>query len=126
MDYPVCLLNACPYKEIPLNTIVLNKYAIDSYIWIHVPTEISKEFSLYQINEIVPDNIECTFLNSIEQECNRPWFKISTENMNLSSGQHVYKMSFVSVITNDICSIYFSYIIQDDNPDKPYIYMKRD
>lgn len=126
MEYPVCKINACKYSELACNTPVINKNSLDSYIWIRVPSEISREFVLFQVDELVPEFKEFKFLNVIEQQCSKPWFKADINEMNLDSGQHVYKMSFVNRITNDTCSLYFSYIIQDDNPDKPYIYMKRD
>lgn len=126
MEYPVCKINACRYNEISCNTPVINKNSLDSYIWIRVPSEISREFVLFQVDELVPEYKEFSFFHVIDKECNKPWFKITSEYLNLDPGQHVYKMSFVNRITNDTCSLYFSYIIQDDSPDKPYIYMKRD
>ena len=46
--------------------------------------------------------------------------------LNLKSGKHTYRLMFVERYTDTDFSLYFSYIIQDDSPEKPYVYMKED
>lgn len=125
-DYPVNIIEACIYKNLPKHTKVWNTDTLEHHTWINVPVELSKSHELFQVDEISSDNIEVDFTDKIMRECNRPWFKVTTSILNTDPGQHIYKMSFINRFTNDISCLYFSYIIQDDDPEKPYIYMNRD
>lgn len=126
MGYNVCKLIACNYNELPSNTPVINRNEVEYVTWIKIPADFGRDFILYEVNEIVPENKEVEFLNVIEQQCCKPWLKATSSELNLEPGHHVYKISFVNRFTNDTSSLYFSYIIQDDDPDKPYVYMDRD
>ena len=55
----------------------------------------------------------------------RPWIDIPTDKLNLNPGLHIYILEFYNKITQDTLLQQFYYKIQDDNPPKPYIYMKR-
>ncbi len=125
-DYPVTKLEACRYKDISSNTKVFNLQSLDSIIWVHLPEDVSIYCELYQIDIIGDTNKEVPISRYIHRECNRPWIKINKEALDTSIGQHIYKLSFIDTSTEIIYSLFFSYIIQDDNPDRPYIYMNRD
>ena len=126
MNSSSCNLVACAYNRINLNTYVINKNAIEYETWIKIPPEFGKECILYEVKEIVPNVKEFDFLNVIEHVCCKPWLKAISSHLNLDPGQHVYKLSFINKFSNDTNSLYVSYIIQDDTPDKPYIYMSRE
>ena len=125
MSYTPLKLNACTYAQIPCNTPVINKNTLEYYIWIGLPKSISSHIEIFEIYELLPTNEEVDWVRFIIRENCRPWLKIESAFLDTSVGQHLYKLSFVDTMTNDIISLYISYIIQDDNPDKPYIYMDR-
>lgn len=59
-----------------------------------------------------------------EHEPYRIWYKFKSELLNMETGYHQYRMSFRNNFTGDTCLLYFAYIIQNNNPDKPYYYME--
>ena len=54
----------------------------------------------------------------------KPWVDISKSILDVTAGSHLYRLSFIDIYTNDIFFVYFSYIIQDKDVEKPYLYMK--
>lgn len=53
------------------------------------------------------------------------WVDIPVDCLDLSIGLHTYALEFVNLATGDTFYQYFNYTIQDDSPEKPYIYMTR-
>ena len=126
MDKYVFKLEADSKKDLPKHTKIINIHDVEYFLWIHIPEELSWDFELFQLDEIIFSGlVEVDFQGLIEREGRRPWFKLNSGLLNKEIGKHIYKMSMVNRKTNDVISLYFSYIIQDDNPDKPYIYMNR-
>lgn len=125
MTVPVFLLDAD--RRGKYKSPVFNRNEVQSFLYVHIPLELSAEFKLFQLDATAPKHqrIEC-FTEFIYRDYGKPYFKIKTENLDLTIGLHTYMMSLVNIRTNDVISLYFSYIIQDDNPDTPYIYMKRE
>lgn len=119
-------LNACSYEDIPSNTPVINKANFDYFLWIHIPEEIARCYAFYQLDEMAPEHKKVPHIGFIERDCNRPWLKITSSVLGSTVGKHLYKLCFVNQITNDLISLFFSYTIQDDNPDKPYVYMNKE
>lgn len=122
------IVNACNYHELPKNTPVVNKLQFEPYIWISIASARKKHLIVYEICEILEDNTKDTSNQITKYTCDKckPWIQIQSEYMNTKVGYHLYRIGFIDPVTDDICYMFFSYIIQDDNPDKPYIYMKRD
>jgi hypothetical protein len=56
----------------------------------------------------------------------RPWIDIKSTALNMDVGHHVYKLHFRQKYTNVLSNLFFAYTIQNDNPEKPYIYMNRE
>lgn len=63
--------------------------------------------------------------SSVYRDNMRPWLRVPVDVLNKDIGQHTYKLHFVNIHTSLELDLYIQYIIQDDNPDKPYIYMNR-
>lgn len=122
---PYGLLEGCLYEDLSKFTAVFNTYALDDYIWVHLPSWIQhyKLESIYNIGgqyskEITYDEAE------VSQDFPRPWIKIKTSLLDLTSGQHIYKLKFrAETHFKDTDCIFISYIAQDNNPKTPYIYM---
>ena len=60
------------------------------------------------ISSIIQDNI---------------WLKVPTELLDTTAGKKVYKIHLKHKCLDDTMSLYFGYNIQDDEPDKSYVYM---
>lgn len=102
---------------------VFKMYEVEYYLYVHIPHDFCLEYKLFQIDEVSPQAKKCDLISYIYQECGKPWIRIPTSFIDLSIGLHVYRLSFVNKYTNDIVSIYFGYILQNDDPYKSYIYM---
>ena len=128
MKYPENNLEACFYNQLPTYTPVFNLSTIEHFMWVHLPSIcIERCGTLFEISEIVDGkSVEVNIYSTITREGNKPWLRLLSSSLNLSTGQHIYKLSFIDKHTDDVFSLYISYIIQNDNPDKPYIYMNRD
>ena len=66
------------------------------------------------------------FADKTTREEHRPWIDIDRDILDITAGQHVYRMTFQKPDCKLKATCWFSYIIQDNNPEKPYIYMDRD
>lgn len=124
VEYPVCKLKAEAEIGVPK---ILNKQRLEEFIWISIPTLIARTCYLYDVQEVCPKYraIE-NYVEIFEIRDKYPWIKVKSSGLNQSIGTHVYALDYVNPSTNDTMSIYFAYIIQDDNPEKPYIYMNRE
>ena len=69
---------------------------------------------------------ELDFADFVERDEQRPWIDIQATILDTMTGQHVYRMTFQKPDCKLKATCWFSYIIQDNNPEKPYIYMNRD
>lgn len=126
MIVPVFSLDACLVDKINMHTKIFNKSKLEYYLWIHIPEKISNTCQFFQVNEMCPNPVESRFFKHFEHESGKPWVKVVTKVLNTEVGMHTYQLLFVNKLTNDVVTLYISYIIQDDNPDKPYIYMNRE
>ncbi len=61
----------------------------------------------------------------VTRDENRPWIDIQSSILDVTAGQHTYRMTFNRLGEKLSATCWFSYIIQDNNPEKPYIYMDR-
>jgi hypothetical protein len=119
------LLVACEYDTINVNTKVFNKYALSGSIWVNLPNYV-RCCTLVKIIDISNQKYEEVGFDesTVIQYSPRPWIKIDTSILSLVSGMHTYKLIFESKFGNDFSqSVYIAYILQDDNPITPYVYM---
>ncbi len=121
MKIPVFCVDATSIDK--YTSKVFKMYEIEYFLYIHIPHELRLEYAVFQIDEVSPTAQKCDLMSYIHQECGKPWIRIPSSYLDLSVGLHVYRLSFVNKYTDDVISIYFSYILQTDDPAKPYIYM---
>lgn len=127
MNYPIFSLEADTRSRLPAVTKVINRRDIEYFLWVHVPEQLAQEFELYEIWEQLPTKcLPVNTIGAVEREGRHPWFQIASHILNKSVGMHIYKLHLVNRYTGDVLSLYFSYILQDDIVDKPYIYMGED
>lgn len=126
MEYPTFKLSAVVKQELPQNTPVFNSGDFEYYLWVQVPKIIARDFSLYEIHEQC-EPYKCINLSYFcYHESGRKWYRLLSDKLNKEVGLHVYRMLFVNRYTNDVMSLYFAYVLQNDDPKKPYVYMERD
>lgn len=123
MEYPVCTLIADSCVN---NTKVLNKQTLNAFIYIEIPPKIAQNCALIGVSEIVPKfkRLEDYAETFIPQD-NYPWVRVQSDKLNVTPGMHVYDLEYVDTFSNATMSLYFAYILQDDDPEKLYIYMTR-
>lgn len=122
---PYSLLIACEYDKININTKVFNKDALSNGIWVNLPGYVSS-LVLTKIIDISDQKSEEIKFDAatVIQDYPHPWVRISDRILDLVSGMHIYKLVFESIPRKRISeSVYIAYILQDDNPVTPYIYM---
>ena len=122
---PVFKLYAVPHKEVALHSPVFSLPEVEYFLYVRVPASITRTYELYQVSEI-RDTAEVLCDKDLwEHDPCRIWYRFRTEKLNLNAGFHMYRLSFVDVFHNDTCSLYISYTLQTNNPDKPYDYMSK-
>lgn len=107
---------------------VFNLTEIDYYLYVKLEPPLASIWYLYKVEEKMKDGslVELPISSGEVVRQSPTWLKFQTNFIDTSVGLHVYKLTFVHTVTNIVATLWFSYTIQNDNPDKPYIYMKRD
>lgn len=119
-------LEAVERQDLPRVSTVMNKQSMEHFLWVHIPACMAQEFIVYEVREIEPDNGELILQGVMEQDLGKPWLRFVSESLNTTSGYHIYQVRFVHRESTDTASLYFAYHIQDSNPPKDYVYMKRE
>lgn len=119
-------LEACRYEDLAKYSKVFNLSTLDYHLWIYLNPETVRQTYFNRAFEIGPDADNSrifpdTFVR--ESQC---WIRVNMQYLNLKPGKHTIKLEFVERYDDTDFSLYISYIIQDDNPEKPYVYMKPD
>lgn len=97
-------------------TTVFNLQDVESVLWIRIPEHLT-HLEIYEV-------VDAFGKSMVWQRCgHESWFKIPKDELNLSTGTHQYQAKLVDPISDWTTHIYFSYVIQNDNPSKPYYYM---
>ena len=117
------------YHESLLHAKIINKSQINYYIDVEIPHDISKKYRLYDIVRVAELNKDggyesINFTGKVIKECGHPWLKIEFSLLSDDIGYHMYKFSFIDVVTKSIINLYLTYQIQSDTPERSYIYMK--
>ncbi len=126
-ELPAFKLKSTVYKgDLAGITEVISKYMFEFYLYVRVPDVIMRnKFVLTDLEEIGEhENYVCPI--KYVEFIGGPWYRITSSALNVHPGQHIYRMHMVNTVTDDVTSVLFSYILQDDHPDKPYIYMDPD
>lgn len=120
-------LVAAAYEDISKNSRVLNLAELDYFLYVKLEPPLTSEWYLYRIEEKQKDGTlkQLHFPSTVRKE-SPTWLKFTTDFINKEIGMHTYKVTFVDTVTDVLVSLWFAYIIQNDNPDKPYVYMNRE
>lgn len=126
MQDKIMCLEASIYENLAKHSKVFNKNTLEYHMWIYLDPEDVRTAFFLGAEEIGPnaDNSKIfpdTFTR--ENEC---WIRANTEYINTLPGKHTLKLKFVDRFTDTDFCLYASYYIQDDNPEKPYVYMHQE
>lgn len=108
--------------DIYSNVVVFNRKYIPYYIWVKFPI-CMRCAKVVQIDCISSSESQIQIAGIEYENC---WAKIPYKSIDTSIGQHTYKFSVYDSSIDCMQDFYFSYIVQSDNPKRPYNYMDKD
>lgn len=124
-DYGATIIQSSKFNAISKHTKIFNLCDLTDSISVKLPDDFPRCAELTDLFDF--DNNKSLdfeeFVTRLEQQ---PWIDIKTNSLDLANGQHIYKLTFERPDDSMTCSCWFSYIIQNANEEKPYIYMKRE
>ena len=120
---PIAKCVAGDYSKMAVNGVIYNKQTLTNDMWVELPA-YAKQFSVAGIYQIqpTPDCEGSVAICRVRQK--NIWLRIPVDIMDTSVGQKIYRIEFKHRYSLENMSLYFSYTIQDDDPKKPYVYMK--
>ena len=119
------IIQSSKLDQLPLNTKIYNSKDFSDTVCIKLPPQMPRDMQLSEIYNLNASE-DVDFTDFTTRDENRPWVDVQSSILDLTAGQHVYRMTFSKPECKLNATCWFSYIIQDNEPEKPYIYMKRD
>ena len=118
------VIQSSKLSEIPLHTIIYNAKDFSDVVCVKLPPEMPRDMVLIEIYNLDSQE-DLDFTDQTTRDENKPWIDISSSILDITAGQHTYRMTFQHSELKLKATCWFSYIIQDNHPETPYIYMKR-
>lgn len=122
---PVFKLDAVPYKHASSFSRVFSISEVEYFLFVEVPVDVAKRFELCQVSEVSDEVVAISDEDLWEHDPFRKWYKFRTDKLNLDTGYHMYRLLFMSRHADDTCTLYISYVIQNNKPEQPYNYMDK-
>jgi len=122
----VTSLISCKYEDLPKYSKVFNLNTLNYHLWIYLDPDDMRDACFLGAEEIGPDANNSTIFPDTFVRESQCWIRVNSGYINRKPGKHTLKLSFVNRYTDTDFSLYASYYIQDDNPEKPYVYMNPD
>ena len=119
------VIQSSKLTDLPLHTVMYNNKDFSDIVCVKLPSQMPRDMQLVEIYNLNSSE-DLDFADFVTRDENKPWIDIQTSILDVSAGQHTYRMTFAKEDVKLTATCWFSYIIQDNNPEKPYIYMKRD
>ena len=107
------------------NTKVFNIQNFADTVCVKLPDDFPRDFELVGMYNLESDKT-IDFEDYVEQIPYKPWVDIKKTVLSTEIGQHTYRLDFMQHGFTIGATCWFSYIIQDGHPEKPYVYMKRE
>lgn len=108
------------------NVPVICKSDFEYFIYIKIPDHLAISCHLFDVIDVSDKPTPVNYRPYFIRDCMKPWIRVESRALDLNVGQHTYKFQFINKNTNDTFSLYMSYIVQDSDADKPYIYIDRE
>lgn len=115
-------IQASKMQDLSLHTDVYNLAEIPEIICVKLPDSFPRDMELSGFFDL-GTNKDLDFAEYVMRNEHRPWIDIKSSFLDLSVGQHTYKLTFSRIGAILTATCWFSYIIQDNFVEKPYIYM---
>ncbi len=112
-----------PYDDAISHSHILNKAVLADVIHCRIPDEQFYDLEFIECGEIARAVISAEHVHMNEQY---PWIDIDTSALNQEIGSHMYQFIFRNKRFGETMYMYLYYVMQNDNPEKSYIYMERD
>lgn len=119
------VIQSCMLTQLPLNTQIYNVADFSDVVCVKLPPQMPRDLDLSELY-CLDTFKDIEFSDYVTRDEHRPWVDIPKTILDTSIGQHVYRMTFQKPECKLKATCWFSYIIQDNNPEKPYIYMNRE
>lgn len=122
------------YNKLYTVNKIINKKSAEYFLWVKFPKKLPPDFVVSNLKQIqksegcVGDCCEqCAKENTIPRDMycrdGSQYLRVTFPALDNSNGKHIYVMDVVTPL-GDMIKYYFSYVIQNDDPDQPYIYPK--
>ena len=118
------VIQSSQLSDLPLNTKIYNSKDFSEIVCIKLPPQMPRDMDLTEIYNLNASE-DVDFADQVTRDEHRPWIDISSTILDQTPGQHIYRMTFQKEDCKLKANCWFSYIIQENNPEKPYIYMDR-
>ena len=112
------------YDEAISHAYMFNKRDLLDTFCFEVPHLLTSSLTLISIRKA--DSNGYIDSANIDDRSPFPWIDVSTSALDTSIGNHTYVFKFNNNMVNSEVDLYASYNIRYNDPEKPYIYMKRD
>lgn len=127
-EFPSFHLDAVTHDKMSYVSELFSRQQVEPYLYVKIPPYIAREYELTQVDEIKDRAYPLESKDSDEtplweHDSRRMWYKFRSDILDMETGYHNYRLTFQNRITGDTCLLYIAYTIQNNNPDKPYIYM---
>ena len=119
----ITMLESCRYEDLAKHSKVFNVSVLNYHLWIYLNPEDVRDAYFLGAEEIGPNANNSTIYPDTFKRESQCWIRVNTGYIDQKIGKHTLKLSFVDRYTDTDFSLYASYFIQNDNPDKPYVYM---
>jgi hypothetical protein len=119
------IIQSCHMQNLSSNTNVFNIQNFADTVCVKLPNDFPRNFELVGVYNL-ESNKSIEFEDYVEQLPYKPWVDIKKTVLSTEIGQHTYRLDFMQPGYTIGASCWFSYIIQNNDPKKPYIYMNRE
>lgn len=118
------IIQSCHMCNLSANTKVFNIQNFADTVCVKLPDDFPRNFELVGMYNLESDK-DVDFEDYVLHVPYKPWVDVQKTVLSTEIGQHTYRLDFNQQGFAIGATCWFSYIIQDNNPDKPYIYMDR-
>lgn len=123
--YPyITAIQSTHMSDLSNNTMVFNLKDFSDTVCIKLPDDFPRHFNLNEMYYLNDDKI-IEFEDYVTRDEYHPWIDIKKNILDTSIGNHIYRLSFTEPDCTFAFSCWFGYIIQENNPEQPYVYMNR-
>lgn len=114
------------YAESIANKITINNNHFNTNIWLEIPKNIANNLTLVEVKQLGLNPTAIDIETYITRDNKKPWLVLKPDGIDKSAGFHMIEFTFTNEALDTSQYYYFSYTAQIDNPEKPYVYMKRE